>query len=151
GGGAPGGRVRRGRRGRGGEGRHDGAPRPARGRGRAGHVAPARGDGARARAPAWVRGRTPGARGGGLGAHVERVRGAVRAGVEAQRVRGCEPGGGTMTVQLSEVKLGVGVAALGHDEQLARTLESVDAVLGEARVTPVARILVASDLSTRAE
>jgi len=56
-----------------------------------------------------------------------------------------------MSTALSDLNLGVGVAAHGHDEHLARTLEAVDAVLTEAGVVPVARVVAASDGSFAAE
>jgi hypothetical protein len=56
-----------------------------------------------------------------------------------------------MSTALTDLNLGVGVAAHEHDEHLARTLEAVDAVLTEAGVIPTARVVAASDGSFAAE
>ena len=56
-----------------------------------------------------------------------------------------------MNTALTDLNLGVGVAAHQHDEHLARTLEAVDALLVEAGLSPVAKVVAASDGSTVAE
>ena len=56
-----------------------------------------------------------------------------------------------MSTALTDLNLGVGVAAHGHDEHLARTLEAVNAVLTEAGVVPMVRVVAASDGSFAAE
>lgn len=56
-----------------------------------------------------------------------------------------------MSTALTDLNLGVGVAAHGHDDHLARTIEAVDAVLSEAGVVPAQRVVAASDGSFAAE
>ena len=56
-----------------------------------------------------------------------------------------------MSTALDDLHLGVGVAAHEHDAHLARTLEAIDALLLEAGVLPVAKVVAASDGSTAAE
>lgn len=56
-----------------------------------------------------------------------------------------------MNTALTDLNLGVGVAAHRHDEHLARTLEAVDALLVDAGLVPVAKVVAASDGSTAAE
>ncbi|MEP7028702.1 MAG: hypothetical protein ABI960_08910, partial [Candidatus Eisenbacteria bacterium] len=56
-----------------------------------------------------------------------------------------------MSTALADLKLGVGVAAYEHDAHLGRTLEAVDAVLAEAGVVPLVRVVAAADGSFAAE
>jgi len=47
--------------------------------------------------------------------------------------------------------LGIGVAAFGHDAELARTLETIDGVLREAGLTPASRVVASADGAGQAE
>src|SRR5689334_16359231 len=56
-----------------------------------------------------------------------------------------------MNATAEDLKLGVGVASFGHDDSLERTLTGIDAVLAEAGIVPVARVVSSADGSGRAE
>jgi len=56
-----------------------------------------------------------------------------------------------MNANGDELNLSVGVAAFGHDASLARTLEAIDGVLGEAGFTPTARVVASADGGGAAE
>jgi hypothetical protein len=56
-----------------------------------------------------------------------------------------------MNTTPDELKLGVGVAAFGHDASLGRTLTGIDAALAEAGIVPVARVVSSADGSGQAE